>query len=162
MLIGPLYIGFLLSHAIMLSNVSSSLSNTNVWLLYVVLTTFGTDTAAFFSGTLYGKHFMCPKISPKKTWEGAGTGLIFAIGSSLILSRIFVLPIDLWLQFVYGMLIGFVAITGDMIESYFKRYANVKNSGTIVPGHGGILDRLDSLLFTIPIMYYIITITTSS
>lgn len=124
---------------------------------FVLLALFGTwayDICAFFVGCGIGKRRPWPAISPNKSLEGAIGGLLGSIIISLLFLRW--LGIDLWL--VHGLLlgvgIGFLAQTGDLAESALKRNLQTKDSGVFLPGHGGLLDRIDSLLFTIPFVYY--------
>ena len=153
--IGPLYVGFLLSHALLLREGAAGLADGRDWLLYALLMTFAADTGAFFVGKFLGRHRMAPTISPGKTWEGFGGGLALAVGVSVGLSALFGLPISIPCQIALGLLLSIVAPLGDLAESYMKRRAGVKDSGIIVPGHGGILDRMDSLLVTLPVTFYV-------
>ena len=124
-----------------------------VWL--IVITAFGTDVMAYFSGYLLGKHKLCPKISPKKTIEGSIGGIL----GSVILSGIFgyfVMPDLLVHCLIIGVLGGIVSQFGDLTASIFKRKMGIKDYGNLIPGHGGILDRFDSVLFTGPMVYYYI------
>ncbi|MBQ2846245.1 MAG: phosphatidate cytidylyltransferase [Firmicutes bacterium] len=126
-----------------------------IWL--VVLTAFGTDIMAYFSGFLFGKHKLCPKISPKKTIEGSIGGTL----GSVILSGLFgyfFAPEVLVHCLVIGVLGGIVSQFGDLIASIFKRKMGIKDYGNLIPGHGGILDRFDSVLFTGPMVYYYIVL----
>ena len=126
-----------------------------IWL--VVLTAFGTDIMAYFSGFLFGKHKLCPKISPKKTIEGSIGGTL----GSVILSGLFgyfFAPEVLVHCFVIGVLGGIVSQFGDLTASIFKRKMGIKDYGNLIPGHGGILDRFDSVLFTGPMVYYYIVL----
>jgi phosphatidate cytidylyltransferase len=97
---------------------------------------------------------MAPKISPKKTWEGSMAGLGAAICAISVMRFIFDLPIGPWESVILGMGLGIVSQIGDLMESFVKRVAGVKDAGVVIPGHGGVLDRLDSLLLTIPVTYY--------
>lgn len=126
-----------------------------IWL--VVLTAFGTDIMAYFSGFLFGKHKLCPKISPKKTIEGAVGGTL----GSIILSGLFgffFAPEVLVHCLIIGLLGGIVSQFGDLTASIFKRKMGIKDYGNLIPGHGGILDRFDSVLFTGPLVYYYIVL----
>lgn len=126
-----------------------------VWL--IVITAFGTDIMAYFSGYALGKHKLCPKISPKKTIEGSIGGIL----GSVILSGVFgyfFMP-DLFVHcMVIGVLGGIVSQFGDLTASIFKRKMGIKDYGNLIPGHGGILDRFDSVLFTGPMVYYYIVL----
>ena len=156
--IGPIYIGFFLSHALLLREITNSNYNGSDWLLYVLLLTFAVDTAAYYVGTSIGKYKFAKSISPNKTWEGVIGGITAALISSLGLAIILDLPISVLEQIILGMVLGVTAILGDLIESIIKRATNTNNSGTLLPGHGGMLDRIDSLLFTIPVTYYLLTL----
>ena len=119
----------------------------------VVLVSFN-DTFAYFSGVLFGKHPLVPHISPKKTWEGlAGAIIATTIGATFLF--IYVLKDHWWLGAIVGVLGVITATCGDLIESAVKRDLQIKDMGTILPGHGGILDRIDSLLFTAPSVWFI-------
>ena len=122
------------------------------WVYLALLTVFANDTAAYVTGRLIGRHRMTPRISPNKTWEGAVGGLVAAaitppLVSGLIGEVMFaLLPL--------GIAIGVVAQAGDLIESAIKRKAGVKDASGLVPGHGGVLDRLDSLVLAAPLVYH--------
>jgi len=123
----------------------------------VVVTKF-TDIGAYLIGSTLGRHKMIPRISPKKTWEGTAGGIIFAMASSVL--ALHFMPTTLGAYgltmphaVILGLLLGAAAVVGDLAESLIKREAGVKDSGTILPGHGGALDLVDSLLFTAPLLY---------
>ncbi len=150
-LAGIIYIGWMLSHFIPLRGLEGGRD----WVLFVLFATFAADTAAFFIGRAWGRHSLAAKISPGKTWEGALGGFMGAIAASLILAAILpTLTIPYWQTVILGALIGIFASLGDLSESMLKRSAGVKDSGTLIPGHGGLLDRLDSILFTVVVVYY--------
>ncbi|MCF8000884.1 MAG: phosphatidate cytidylyltransferase, partial [Halanaerobiales bacterium] len=125
-----------------------------LWIALVA--TWLTDIGAYFVGKYYGKIKMAPKISPNKTMEGALGGIL--------VSFIFVVAITIYLNvfsslwLIYAVLLPFIAIVGDLFESALKRATGFKDSGQVIPGHGGILDRFDSLLFTIPFTYFFLTL----
>lgn len=126
-----------------------------VWL--IVITAFGTDIMAYFSGYFLGKHKLCPKISPKKTIEGSVGGIL----GSVVLSGLFgyfFMPDVIVHCIIIGVLGGIVSQFGDLTASIFKRKMGIKDYGNLIPGHGGILDRFDSVLFTGPLVYYYITL----
>jgi len=114
------------------------------------------DSAAFFGGTALGKHKLFPRVSPNKSWEGAVFGLLFAI-LAMVFSKVLFLDFLSWLDVMaIGLIVGIIGQIGDLIESLFKRDAGVKDSSTLIPGHGGIFDRFDSLLYTAPaVLLYI-------
>ncbi len=110
------------------------------------------DSAAFFGGTSLGKHKLFPRVSPKKSWEGAVFGFVFSI-LTMLLAKVIILDFLSWTSVVIlGVIIGIIGQIGDLVESLFKRDAGVKDSSGIIPGHGGIFDRFDSLLFTAPVI----------
>jgi phosphatidate cytidylyltransferase len=126
------------------------------YLLYFVLVTKFSDMGAYSVGSLIGRHKMIPRISPGKTWEGFGGAIVFSTGASLAFAHIFrdKLAGMNWIHAtVLGVVLSVCAVIGDLIESVFKREAQVKDSGRFFPGIGGILDLVDSLLFNAPIMY---------
>lgn len=116
------------------------------WAFLVLFATWATDIAAFFGGKAWGKHKLAPNISPGKTWEGTASGVAASALVSVLWSSYLSLP--LLLCACIGLCLGVMAVTGDLVESSLKRYCNAKDSGNLIPGHGGILDRFDSLLFT--------------
>jgi phosphatidate cytidylyltransferase len=126
------------------------------WLLFALLVTFATDTGAFLIGRRWGQHKMCPAISPQKTWEGAAGGLVLAVLASVGLGVLLDPGLARWQQALIGATVGVVAQLGDLSESTLKRVSQVKDAGSIIPGHGGVLDRLDSLLFSIPFVFYLL------
>jgi phosphatidate cytidylyltransferase len=119
--------------------------------MYLLIWT--NDTFAYFSGRLFGKRPLFARISPKKTWEGTIGGLLFTllIGYVLFLTTN-ELPLTFWI--VSALIVAPAAIVGDLLESLFKRSVGAKDSGTLLPGHGGILDRFDAVLFTVPFYYF--------
>jgi len=118
-----------------------------LWLL--LFTTWASDTFAYFSGRAFGKRKIVPSISPNKTLEGFIGGFIGCILTGAVFS--YIVGIPWWLGIHVGMISGILAPLGDLFESKIKRLCNVKDSGTLLPGHGGVLDRFDSLLFAAPI-----------
>ena len=126
-----------------------------IWLIF--LTAFGADIMAYFTGMLLGKHKLCPKISPKKTIEGSIGGIL---GSVIFCGMFayFVIPQLLLHCIIIGVLGGIVSQLGDLTASIFKRKMGIKDYGNLIPGHGGIMDRFDSVLFTAPMIYYYITL----
>ena len=166
LLAGPLYVGFLLSHALPLREVGQATDGAGdmgrLWLLLTVLVTFAADTGAFLVGRTVGhrviKSGMAPRISPAKTWEGAVGGFVAAVAAAVALGLLFGLDVLWWQAAVIGATVGIVAQCGDLLESALKRMSNVKDAGSIIPGHGGILDRLDSIVFSLPAVYYLVTI----
>lgn len=123
------------------------------YLLFVLFVIWTTDTGAYFSGRFFGKRKLWPSISPNKTIEGAVGGLLLAIFVSLIFTWISPLPISTFQILGYGIIISMSGQVGDLVASALKRQFEIKDFGTLLPGHGGILDRFDSLLFVLPILY---------
>ena len=126
-----------------------------VLLMFVLTWTF--DTFAYLFGITFGKHKILPQISAKKTWEGFVGGSIFTIIAAYITRDLFIL-IEIKQLLIISLFLPFTATIGDFIESFYKRQAGVKDSGNFIPGHGGILDRIDSFLITIPVLYILLSI----
>lgn len=152
-LFGFTYVSFLLSHILFINDLQSG--DILIWLPF--LTAWFTDTAAYFTGITIGKHKLCPAISPKKTIEGSVGGIL----GSILLTTVFGIIIrnynsSIGIQdfIIIGLLCGIVSQLGDLAASYIKRNTNLKDFGNLIPGHGGILDRFDSILFTMPVVYY--------
>ena len=120
--------------------------------LFIFILTWTFDTFAYLIGIRFGKHKISPSISPKKSWEGFISGYIFTIFAAYIYSQYFSI-INPKLAISISIFLPFTATLGDFIESHYKRKANAKDSGKIIPGHGGILDRMDSFTITIPAVY---------
>ena len=154
---GPLYVGFLLAHALALRDLGDADSLGRDWLLFALLVTFATDTGAFFTGRSIGRHPMAPNISSQKTWEGAVGGFTLAMAAALALGQLLDLAVPLWQQATIGATVGVAAQVGDLFESKLKRLSGAKDTGSIFPGHGGILDRLDSVVVSVPAVYYLLT-----
>lgn len=123
-------------------------------LLFIYLLTWTFDTFAYLFGVKFGKHKIMPLISPKKSWEGFIGGLLSTIIASYIIYDVnFFEGIDLVSLIIITFILPFTATLGDFIESHLKRQAGVKDSGNFIPGHGGMLDRIDSFMITIPVIY---------
>jgi len=152
-LFGVLYLGLTLGTLSM-----SRLLPLGEWLIFfLLLVTWASDTGAYLVGTLYGRHRLAPTISPKKTVEGLVGGLIAAIIAGYA-ARWWFLPDLSGLDcLILATLLTVAGLWGDLTESAMKRSVGMKDSGGILPGHGGMLDRLDSLLFTAPVFYYYVT-----
>src|SRR5699024_10382338 len=125
------------------------------YLLFILFIIWATDTGAYFSGKFFGKRKLWPKISPNKTIECALGGLTLALIVALIFHIVYPFTYSITYIAVVAILISIVGQIGDLVASAIKRTYDVKDSGNILPGHGGILDRLDSLLFMIPLLYII-------
>lgn len=124
------------------------------FLLFIFFVILLTDIAAYFFGMKFGKHKLCPVISPKKTIEGALAGGFFAIITGLIIGKL--IGLSVIHSFILALIVTVMAQLGDLSESLIKRDAGVKDSGNSLPGHGGFLDRADSYLFSVPVAYYYI------
>jgi phosphatidate cytidylyltransferase len=147
---GAFYLGGMLGHLVLLR----ALDQGSAAVLFVVTVTWMVDSAAYFGGRRFGRHALAPMISPKKTVEGAVAGLAGGIVTAIVV-RLWWLPEMSWVEsFGAGLLLGCVGQLGDLAESMFKRRASVKDSGGWIPGHGGLLDKVDSLVFTAPTFYY--------
>lgn len=167
---GATYIGWTLAHFVLLRAIPGppllaraplsflQLEPGAAWIVCVMTITFVNDTGAYFTGRALGRHRMAPYISPKKSWEGALGGLITATASGVALVTLLGLPITALMGGLLGAVGSITGQAGDLAESLIKRQVDIKDSGNIIPGHGGILDRIDSLLFTAPVLYYMIVI----
>lgn len=120
-------------------------------ILFLFILIWSSDSFAYFAGRLFGKHKMAPKISPKKTWEGFAGGVILTLVLSFFVEKYFPELRGNWM--IVGFLVAVFAPIGDLVESQLKRTFGVKDSGNIIPGHGGILDRLDSFMICAPVVY---------
>lgn len=148
-LLGPIYLGATLNHFLLIRREFGFLA---IYFLFVAV--FLGDTGAYVIGSWLGRHKMLPVASPRKTWEGAVAGLLWA-GLAGIPAQMFFLPeLPLLPAVAAAILVSAVAQVADPFESLFKRAAGVKDSGNIFPGHGGILDRVDSLILAAPFFYY--------
>jgi phosphatidate cytidylyltransferase len=124
-------------------------------ILWLLLTVICADSCAYFGGSAIGGAKLAPRISPNKTVSGAVCGLIGAALGSLLCGWLFGLKVPLFALLPYGLLVGVLAIFGDLSESLLKRAYGLKDTGHLLPGHGGLLDRLDALLFSIPILFFL-------
>ncbi|GAB4561311.1 MAG: phosphatidate cytidylyltransferase [Anaerolineae bacterium] len=148
-LAGILYLGPLLAPFVALRMQPNGL----LWLALGVLTTWITDSGAYFVGITFGRHKLAPRLSPKKTWEGAiGGWVVGVLGGGLL--GMWLVDLSAPVAFALAGVLCVLAPLGDLAESMIKREIGVKDSGHLIPGHGGMLDRIDSLLFVIPATYY--------
>lgn len=155
-LIGVFYIGLFASAAVSIRQFYPDVGNLYLRGGFIIISIFAAiwicDSAAFYGGTRFGKHKLFPRVSPNKSWEGAIFGFFFAI-LTMIFTKIILLDFLTWLNvIIIGFLIGTLGQIGDLIESLFKRDAGVKNSSELIPGHGGIFDRFDSFLYSVPVI----------
>lgn len=153
---GLVYIPFFTYHMVMIDMTDYSLF---IWI--VVIAAFGSDIFAYFTGYFLGKHKMAPVLSPKKTIEGAVGGLIGSSVLSWLFGFIFMREMAL-VCLVLGLVGGAAGMAGDLTASAFKRKMGIKDYGDLIPGHGGIMDRFDSVIFVAPVIYYAICLMTGS
>jgi phosphatidate cytidylyltransferase len=149
-LFGIFYIGYLLSHVFLIRKMVDGTQ----WVLFLIATVWAGDISAFLSGSFLGRHKLYPKISPKKTYEGLVGALIGSIIIALLFAHLFIPRLGKGLCILLAICLGILGQGGDFIESMLKRSAQVKDSGSLIPGHGGMLDRLDSFLFSAPFLHY--------
>ena len=145
---GVFYIPFLMQHIIYLDG------TIYIWLIFI--TAWGTDTFAYIFGNLFGKTKLCPKLSPNKTVEGSVGGILGSVLLTLFFAKYFGLY-PLWKFILLSLLGAIIAQFGDLAASKIKRMTKIKDFGFIMPGHGGILDRFDGILFTAPFIYYFVS-----
>lgn len=150
-LMGTLYVG-LLSYIYLLR----MLPDGWIWLIFMLAGTWACDTAAYFVGKRFGRRRLAPILSPKKTLEGAIGGLLGSVLVSYLFASYIYPFLSLPKMLLLGLMVGVAAEVGDLLESAFKREAGIKDSSMLIPGHGGILDRFDSALFTAPLVYYFV------
>nr|WP_207714666.1 phosphatidate cytidylyltransferase [Clostridium tetanomorphum] len=155
-LLGFLYVPVFFSFIVLVNN--KSYGNYLIWLIF--LSSWICDTSAYYSGKFFGKNKLCPKVSPKKTVEGSIGGFI---GSTLSCGLFGVYLVNIGVNislihfFIIGALCGILVQFGDLVASSIKRYAGVKDYSNLIPGHGGVLDRFDSILFSAVVVFYYLT-----
>jgi phosphatidate cytidylyltransferase len=151
-LLPVLMVGLTLAHLIGLRSMGDETGRDLIFLLLMCV--MFADTAAFYVGSAVGRTKMAPRLSPKKSWEGAIAAILASVGAAALASQWFYPELPLQHALVLGALLGPAGIMGDLAESVLKRAGGVKDSGRLLPGHGGVLDRTDSLLVAAPILYY--------
>ncbi len=149
--IGIFYVTIFLDYIVLTIN-NYELGNVYVWLIFII--SFATDTFAYFSGYLFGRHKLIPSISPKKTIEGSIGGILGSTICCIAFGYLF--KFDMVHMILIGSLGSIVAQFGDLFASAIKRYVGIKDYGKLIPGHGGILDRFDSVILVAPFVYYAI------
>ncbi len=158
---GVVYIGLAFAHLMLLRFTDHSLvmatkfgplSAGAVYLWLAFVGTWSSDTFAYFVGSKFGRHKLAPKVSPGKTWEGTVGGVAGSVIGVTAMGAACALPLGH--SAAIGLLVGIVAPVGDLVESSMKRFCGVKDSGRLLPGHGGVLDRFDSVMFAAPAVYY--------
>ena len=137
------------------NNLNSAFDPSLILLMFILTWTF--DTFAYLFGVRFGKTRIMPSVSPKKSWEGFAGGFVFTVLASFITTNYF-LELDNSIALGMSLFLPFTATLGDFTESYFKRKAGVKDSGNFIPGHGGMLDRMDAFMITIPVLYIYLNI----
>jgi phosphatidate cytidylyltransferase len=148
---GVLYIPFFLSFLVMLRGTS----NGPLWVLFLFWVIAWGDTGALYTGTLWGRHKLCPSVSPKKTMEGAAGGLAANLVCAWLFKLLFFQSLAGVTCTLFALIVGVLGQLGDLFESEFKRAAGVKDSSNLLPGHGGFLDRLDALLLAAPAAFFL-------
>jgi phosphatidate cytidylyltransferase len=152
-LLGALYLGALSGAIAGLRLLAPA--DQGAWRLILLLAVImAADTAAYFVGQMVGRHKLAPSVSPGKTWEGFAGGLVGGTLGALAVRAALLPELPLGHAAALGLVVAALGTAGDLVESVIKRWAGVKDSGTLFPGHGGALDRLDSLLFGAPVLYY--------
>jgi len=148
--LGVIYIPLLLSYLVLIRNGDDGVP----WIFFLLIVVFLGDTGAFYAGSYLGRHKLCPAVSPNKTIEGSVGGLAVNVCAGALF-KIFFFPLFPWgLSILFFLSIGVAGQVGDLFESELKRVSKIKDSGTLLPGHGGILDRIDALLFAAPAAYF--------
>ncbi|MEO7672646.1 MAG: phosphatidate cytidylyltransferase [Pyrinomonadaceae bacterium] len=154
-ILGVLYVaflgGFLIATRVGFENIPGLSTDL---LLYFFIVMFGSDSGAYFAGRAFGKHKLAPKISPGKTVEGLIGGILAAAGFAALCTLVFFRELPYQFSIPFAVVMAVVGVLGDLAESAMKRGSKTKDAASILPGHGGLLDRLDSLLFNAPILYY--------
>ena len=144
-----LYVGFGISFSILIRKFDRGM----LLLGSVLVVSALNDISAYLVGKFFGVRKAFPNVSPNKTFEGSFAGIIFSIISTVLLFKYFGFTISIVQSMFVGLLIAFLGIIGDLFESYIKRKSGIKDTGKLLPGHGGILDRIDSLIFILPFFY---------
>lgn len=148
-ILGPIYVGLPLAMLIIIDMQPDG----KFWIFFLLAVIFANDSGAFYFGRLFGKHKLYEAVSPRKTWEGALGGLLSSVIAALLFLRILAVRKISLSMFILVLALSVTAQIGDLAESMLKRNHGIKDSGKILPGHGGILDRIDGLLFSIPVLY---------
>jgi phosphatidate cytidylyltransferase len=148
-ILGLLYLPFLLGHFIWLRYLPQG----ELWILWLLLVIFAGDTGAFYVGQALGKRKLYPRVSPGKTWAGTVGGVLSSLAVGIAAGK-WLLEANLWGLIWLALILALMGILGDLFESMLKRQAQVKDASRLLPGHGGMLDRLDSLLFAAPVVVY--------
>jgi phosphatidate cytidylyltransferase len=153
LIMGPFYICL----PLVLLAIIARLPQGRMWISFILVVIFAGDTGSFYCGKFFGKHKLT-QISPGKTWEGTIGGLIANIACAGLFGYVFFTSLSVISIMIVGIVLGISGQIGDLAESMLKRISNKKDSGKILPGHGGMLDRIDSLLFAVPVLYVYLNI----
>jgi phosphatidate cytidylyltransferase len=153
-LFGVVFIGWSLSHLVLLRNLPAG----KWYIFFLCVLIWAGDSVAMYVGRGIGRRKLAPTISPGKTWEGAVGGVVGCVLTAMLSSHVLVPHLSFWHSAVLGGIISVAAQISDLAESLIKRYAGVKDSGELIPGHGGILDRIDSILFAAPLLFYTVNL----
>ena len=148
--LGPIYVVLPLAMMVLIDK----RPNGNIWLFFLLAVIFANDTGAFYAGKFLGKHKLYKPVSPNKTWEGTIGGVLLSLLTAYVFLRILRIHAFGRSIFVLVLVMTIMAQIGDLVESMLKRHKGIKDSGKILPGHGGFLDRIDGLLFSIPVLYF--------
>jgi phosphatidate cytidylyltransferase len=151
MMTGIIYVPFLLSYQIKLREFGPE------WIVYMDSCVWAADSLAYYMGKSMGKKKLYETVSPNKTMAGAYGSVIGAVFISIVFNFLLSLKLSILQAVVLGVIIGIVSIIGDLVESMFKRDSGIKDSGNIIPGHGGILDKIDGIVFVSPVLYWIVS-----
>jgi phosphatidate cytidylyltransferase len=151
-LVPIVFVGLTLAHAIALRAVGGELGS-DLLVLLLVCVTF-SDTAAYYVGSAFGRRRLAPTISPKKSWEGVVGGILGSVLGAFLGDVWFFQALTPWHAMAVGVVVSLAGVVGDLAESMVKRAAGRKDSSALLPGHGGLLDRLDGLLVAAPVLYY--------
>lgn len=163
--LGVVYVGWLFSYLVAIRSIEGTFRvnsvpwniPTGAWLvLFVIFAAWAADTGAYLVGRKWGSHKLAPNISPGKSWEGMWAGFGSSVAMSILMGAALDMP---WVhRLILGIAIGVSSLVGDLAESLIKRDIGIKDFGSILPGHGGILDRFDGLLFAAPLFYYYVSL----
>jgi phosphatidate cytidylyltransferase len=148
--LGIIYVPLMMTHIVLIRNSPEGVT----WIFFLFFLVFSADIGAFYAGSFFGRHKLCPSVSPGKTIEGGLGGIILTIIVGMAFQSFFLPDISTWITFCLCICVGIIGPTGDLFESTLKRVGNIKDSGSILPGHGGILDRIDAILFVLPVLYF--------
>jgi phosphatidate cytidylyltransferase len=146
---GIIYVPLFLSYLLFIRNGRDGI----IWIFLLLIVVFIGDTGAYYVGSYLGRHKLCPSVSPNKTVEGALGGLLAGLGAGALYKSFLLSGLPWGLSLLFFLSISIAGQMGDLFESQLKRIARIKDSGTLLPGHGGVLDRIDALLFAAPVAY---------